>query len=234
MKKIFLTTLIALLSLPLFSQNSNAIYQIGVRQIDLERNNEFLNLTDAEYKQVIGSPYAIKEFMQGNIYQGDKLVQSGIFLRYNMYADEIEIKNSIDDTEYNALVKDSNVFVKIFNDVYVLIPFEGSDEKGSYFKIITPGKHLDLYKKSSVVYTPRTFPKTSYDREKPAKFTQTDTYFLVEKTGKFVELPNSKSKLLKVMKNKGKEVKSFLKKNNINLKKEKDLIKLVKYYNTLL
>lgn len=234
MKKSLVLLLIGLIGLPIFSQTNDAIYKIGVRQIAIDQNNEFLNLTDAEFKLIEGSPYANDEFMEGSIFQGDELLQKNVLLRYNIFSDEIEIKTSKNESNYNALVKRSGMLIKIFNDVYTLIPFEGSDEKGQYFKVLTTGEHLSLYKKSTVTFNQRTFAKTSYDRDRPANFSRSDSYFLATKTGNFVEMPDSKSKVLKLMKNKEAEIKVYIKSNRINLKDEVDIMKLVKYYNNLL
>jgi hypothetical protein len=220
MKKSVLFLLTILITLPFLSQSHDAIYKIGVRQIALDQNKEFLDLTDAEFKLIEGTPYANKEFMEGSIFQGDQLLQKDVLLRYNIFSDEIEIKTSINETNYSALLKKSGMLIKIFNDVYTLIPFEGSDEKGQYFKVLSTDEHLSLYKKSTVNYTPQTFAKTSYDRDRPAKFTQSDSYFLATKAGNFVEMPESRSKVLKLMKNKESEIKTFLKSNRTNLKDE--------------
>ena len=234
MKKTIVLLCLAVFNLSVFSQNNDANYKIGVRQISLDVNRAFLDLGDSEFKQIKGSPYDSDVFLLGSIFQNEQLVEKNAFLRYNIFSNEIEIKKSSSDTEYNALIRNSDMIIKIEDDVFVLIPFEGEDEKGSYFKIISSGAHLDLYKRSSVEYTPRTFPKTSYDREKPAKFMRTDSYYLMLKDGKFVEMPKKKSKLLKIMKRNENEIKDFIKVNHINLKEENDLIKLVKFYNSLL
>ena len=234
MKKTILILLLIVYSPYLFSQNNDANYKIGVRQISLEENKAFLDLSDAEFKQIKGSPYENEEFVNGSIYQGENLIENNVFLRYNIFSNEIEIKQSPNHNEYNALIKNSEMVIKIGGDVYVLIPFEGVDEKGTYFKIITSGSHLDLYKRSEVTYSPRTFPKTSYDREQPAKFTRTDTYYFMLKDGNFVVMPTKKAKLLKLMKPHDAEIKKFMKENRINLKNENHLIKLVKFYNSLL
>lgn len=234
MKKTIVLLCLAVFNLSVYSQNNDANYKIGVRQISLAENKAFLDLSDSEFKQIKGSPYDSEVFLLGSIFQAEQLVEKNAYLRYNIFSNEIEIKKNLNDQEYNALVRNSDMIIKIGMDVFVLVPFEGSDEKGAYFKIISSGAHLDLYKRSSVEYTPRTFPKTSYDREKPAKFTRTDTYYLMLKDGNFVEMPKKKSKLLKIMKRNEAEVKDFIKVNHINLKEENDLIKLVKFYNSLL
>lgn len=234
MKKIVLLLFIVFISFSSFSQSQNYEYNMAVRQINIAQSKEFLDLSDAEFKLIEGSPYDNKEFLEGSIFEGDVLLQKNVFLRYNIFSDEIEIKTSLNETNYSALVKRSGMLVKIFNDVYTLIPFEGSDEKGQYFKVLTTGEHFSLYKKTTAKFTQRTFAKTSYDRDQPAKFIQTDSYFLATKEGNFIEMPESKSKVLKLMKNKGSEIKAFIKNNRTNFKDENDLMKLVKYYNNLL
>ena len=57
---------------------------------------------------------------------------------------------------------------------------------------------------------------------------------MVSKDGRFYELPNSKSKIIKVMNKKKDQVKAYIKTASLDFKKENDLIKLVKYYNSLL
>lgn len=233
MKNLILILLI-LYSPYLLSQNNDANYKIGVRQISLEESKAFLDLNDAEFKQIKGSPYDNEAFVSGSIYQGENLIENNVLLRYNIFSNEIEIKQNSNQNDYNALIKNSEMVIKIGEDVYVLVPFEGVDEKGAYFKIIASGTHLDLYKKSEVTYSPRTFPKTSYDREQPAKFTRTDAYYFMLKNGNFVVMPTKKSKLLKLMKPHDAEIKAFMKENRVNLKNENHLIKLVKFYNSLL
>lgn len=234
MKKSVLIVLLTICTSFLFSQNNDYNYKIGVRQISLEENKAFLDLSDAEFKQIKGSPYDNEEFIRGSIYQGENLLENNVFLRYNIFSNEIEIKQSENQNDYNALIKNSEMIIKIGSDVYVLVPFEGVDEKGAYFKILSSGSHLDLYKRSEVSYSPRTFPKTSYDREQPAKFTRTDTYYFMLKDGNFVVMPTKKAKLLKLMEPNDPEIKKFMKENRINLKNENHLIKLVKFYNSLL
>ncbi len=124
--------------------------------------------------------------------------------------------------------------MKIINDIYVFVPFEGSNEKGNYFTVVSEESVFDLYKKTEVSYTTPFIARTSYERDRPAKFEKKSTYYLVSKGGVFYELPSSKSKMIKAMSKKEKEVKAFIKRNKTNFKAEEDLIKLVKYYNSLL
>lgn len=238
MKKFLFLLVIGGLSFPatMLSQANNAAYNLNTRQINIEQQRAAFGLTELEFSSIEGSPYANETFLLGTIYQEDKSVYNSLLLRYNIFSDEIELKRSENsaDTSYDALIKDPKSTIKIANTIYTFVPFEGSLEKGHYFAVLSEEKAFDLYKKTEVDYTPPYVAKTSYERNRPARFTQKNTYYLVSKTGTFYELPNSKSKIIKVMNSKQVEVKSFIKKNNLDFKSETDLVKLVRYYNSLL
>ena len=237
MKKIILIIIVSIMSLPLFSQRNNLSFDhLNTRNIDMAQYRESFGLTEEEFNNIQGSPYANDEFIAGNIYKNDKELYKDVLLRYNISADEIEVKKSKNDSDdsYGALIKEPNTLIKILNDIYIFVPFEGSNENGHYFTILTEESNFDLYKKAEVSYSAPSFAKTSYDRDRPASFTQKSTFYMVSKDGRFFELPNSKSKIIKVMNNKKDQVKGYIKKTRLDFKKEKDLIKLVKYYNSLL
>lgn len=228
--------IIGILSLPVFSQANNAAYNLNTRRIDMEQKRASFGLSQEEFDNIQGSPYANESFIAGNIYKDDKQVFEDVLLRYNIFSDEIEIKKDANSAEevYDALLKDPDTFVKIKDNIYVFVPFEGSIEKGHYFRIVSEETNFDLYQKSEVSFKSPFYARTTYERDRPASFDQEHTYYIVDKAGKFYELPDSKSKIIKVMSKKEKEVKSFIKKNKLNFKEEKDLLKLVKYYNSLL
>ncbi len=236
MKNLFLFTIVGLISLTGFSQANNSAFDVYSRTIDINQKSLAFGLTEAEFKDVEGSPYATKEFMPGVLYQDSKVVQPSVQLRYNVHADEIEIKNMgrSGEENYSALLKDPNIYAKIFNDMYIFVPLDGSVEKGGYFNIVTQGKHFDLYKKTTSLFSPPAKARTTYEKDRRASFTQTDTYYLVSKAGDFYELPNTKSKILKVMDKKKSEVKEYISDNKLDLNKETDLEKLVTYFNSLL
>ncbi len=217
------------------SGGANMNFDFFLRTIDLNQKSLAFNLTEAQYAAIVDEAYANPVFVQGNIYQDENLVKKNAPMRYNAFADEIEIKNNIsDDSEdYGALMKDPSIYVKMVKDLYVFIPYEGSNENGGYFNIITDGKTYDLYKKIKAVFHEPSTSATSYDRDTEAFFTKKATYYLM-KNGTLYELPKGQSKILKVMDKKEKEVKNYVKENNLNLNDEKDLANLVSYFDSLL
>jgi hypothetical protein len=233
MKKILLTATFSLMAVSLFSQKSTAYYSVYERTIDINQNSLAFGLAEAEFESIKNEAYANPNFIQGKIFQEDQLIKDDVLMRYNAFADEIEIKKSPTSDSYSGLVKDPAIFVKMFKDIYVFVPYEGSNEKGGYFNVLSDGKTYDLYKKTKSTFREPKKAETSYEKDLPPSFVKTTTYYLVQ-NGTFYEMPSSSSKLLKMMDSKKNEVKTYIKQNNINLDKEADMIKVVSYFDSLL
>lgn len=233
MKKIVVVAVFALMANSLFSQKNSEYFSVYDRTIDINQKSLAFGLTEAQFAAIKDEAYANPNFVQGKIFQEDKLIKDDVPMRYNAFADEIEIKKNTSDENYGALIKDPSIFVKIFKDIYVFVPYEGSNEKGGYFNVLSDGKTYDLYKKTKAVFREPKKAKTTYERDMPPSFPKTVTYYLVQ-NGTFLEMPSSKSKILKMMDSKKKDINSYIKQNNIDLDKEADLIKLVTYFDSLL
>lgn len=237
MKKILLTGLLISATLSGFSQvgkwAGNIEGDIYSRTISLNEKALAFGLAEAEFEAIKDEAYANPNFLEGSIFQEDRLAKSGVPMRYNAFADEIEIKKSPTDVNYGALIKDPDIFVKIGREIYVFIPFEGSNEKGGYFSVLSDGKTYDLYKKTTSVFKEARKATSTYGRDVPPSFSKSIKYYLVQ-DGTFLEMPSGKSKILKMMKSKKDEIKSFMKKNKIDVDKEADLIKLVAYFDSLI
>lgn len=234
MKKIIVTAIFAFIANSLFSQHRQSTYtSVYDRTIDINQKSLAFGLTEAEFEAIKDEAYANTNFVQGKIFQEDQLIKDDVLMRYNAYADEIEIKKNPTDEAFSALVKDPSIFVKMFRDIYVFVPYEGSNEKGGYFNVLADGKTYDLYKKTKSVFREAQKAKTSYQSDTPPSFNKTVTYYLVQ-NGTFYEMPSSKSKVIKMMDKKKADVKDYIKQNNLDIDKEADLIKLVTYFDSLL
>lgn len=233
MKKILLTGVFAFATFAGFSQSDQAMFELHTANIDLEQKWESFGMGEAEFNAIKDEAYANPNFLEGSIFQGEKLARSSVPMRYNAFADEIEIKKNPTDKTYGALIKDPDVFVKLGQDLYVFIPFQGSNEKGGYFNVLSDGKTYDLYKKTTSIFQEPKKAETSYRKDTPPSFIKSVKYYLVE-NGTFLEMPSSKSKVLKMMDSKKSEIKSYIKTNRLDLDKEEDLIKIVSYFDSLL
>lgn len=232
MKKIVIVGLLGLLTTGAFAQMASSNFDIYKRTIDLNEKSLAFGLTEAEFAVVEPQAYVNYNFVKGNIYQEDKAVQKDVLMRYNAFSDEIEIKKTEYDTDYGALTKNPDIFVKIGSDLYMYVPYAGAKDKGGYFQILTDGKKYDLYKRVTAVFREGKKAASTYERDRPHAFTQTTTYYLVD-NGTFFEMPKGKSKIMAMMKDKKKEVNDYVKVNKLDIDKEADLIQVISYFDSL-
>jgi hypothetical protein len=221
-------TLLAAFVLLLTSTVSAQVIQIANLQDALTLKNDigdkYLHLDSS----VKGTPFIQKELQNATI-QGNKLKA-----RYNANQDYMELDR--DGKTVFFLPAIEYRFEVIFTDLNISYKaFEHEKLKYKFFKILARKDKAFLLSKEFVKFKPESKPKTNFEVYKPAKFERKkDTYFIKFKDKDMVvELPTKKSKFLKVFGNKASNIKSFLKKERINIKKEKDLIKVFNYFNTL-
>ena len=193
----------------------------------ITRNNLTLDYVDV-YE---GTPYNNPNFLIGDIYIKNELTAPKISLRYNIYADEIEVKENSNDDEsnLNALTKSPDIHVTILNDKFVyLIQTEGLDT-GGYFLELQKGKNVMLYKKFIKKYYPEKKAKTSFERDIPASFKDKPIYYIMSKDRKMTKIPSSKNKIIKTLGEINNDIKSYIKSNKIDITSEKGLIRAFRY-----
>lgn len=211
---------------------ANNNYDLYLRTIDIDEKAASLGLGEDEFNAIKNDIYISSDFKVGDIFQDENLIKDKIPMRYNPYADEIEIKNHASEENYGALIKDPSIHVTIDKDNYVFVPYEGSNEKGGYFNILVDGKTYDLYKKTVAIYKEPKKAKTSYEQDTPASFEKLTKYYLV-RDDNFVELPKKKTKVLQALKLDTVEVMNYIKENKLDPDKEPDLMKIVAYFDDL-
>lgn len=231
MKKILIVGLIALLGINTYAQR-NQYLDVHVRTIDLNEKSLAFGLTEAEFEAIKGEAYANSNFIPGNIYQGEEVVSHNVPLRYNAYADEIEVKKNMTDEDYGALAKSPDIYVNMLNDIYVYVTNERFPDKSGYFNVLLEGDRYSLYKKVVSTFSPRQEPKSTYDRGAPASFNKTTTYYLVD-DGSFYQMPSTRSKIMRMMGDKRKDVQNFVKENKLDVRNETDLVKVIEYFDSL-
>lgn len=232
MKKIIIAGLLLVAGFSATAQRASTNFDIYSRTIDLNEKALAFGLTEAQFEAIKDQAYANPSFIEGTIYQDNKPIKTQVPMRYNAFADEIEIKQSASSKDYGALVKDPTVYVKTGTQFYVFVPFEGSNEKGGYFNVLHEGKRFSLYKKVTATFREAQKAQSTYARDTPPSFPKTTTYYLID-NGTFLELPNGKSKIQKSFDGSKKDMNSFIKQNKLDLSKEVDLIKAVKHYDEL-
>lgn len=188
-----------------------------------------IDLADIE-----GSMYYNKDFSLGKIYYANKPFRS-ILARYNAYTDEIEIKRD-DREQMESLFKGAKVSCEVNGNQFIYSEYR--DKKGNldngYLVKIFSGNKYKLYQKKSKAFKEGQQPVTSLHLPTPDKFVdRLEYYFAVDmETPQF--FPDSKKKLSTVFDvDKVGILRTFIKKNDIDLSKKEDLQRLLGYAETV-
>ncbi|MDP4208832.1 MAG: hypothetical protein Q8928_08475 [Bacteroidota bacterium] len=213
----------------------NTIWGFSQDFLTNSRSAEFFNdvakmkfrESNANYQNIEGSPYFTSDFVKNELYftTGDSLE---ISLRYDIYKDEVEFKNK---DQILWLEKDNVKKIRMQNNILEIFNYKvGNKLLKGYFFCIKPGKNA-LYKKLSVTFLPAEQPK-GYQDARSAKFEKNDDeYYLKTTDSLFFKVTKKNDLEGNLLKNK--QVEAYIKSSKLKVGKERDLIKLVDYINTL-
>jgi len=190
--------------------------------------------SNVDLSKIEGSPYMDNEFQLGKVYNRLTKNVSNFLLRYNIYNDEIQIKVG-DNNDSRVLLKSKDYFVilnnsKIFYEKYQI---KNNIETG-YFILKYTGKSFSLFEKKNKTFQASKPSKDSFHISTPAKFKDNTTSYIKSTKDEVLRpVSSSKKAILDNFPTHKKELKIYLKSENINLKDENDLKKLIKYYDSL-
>ncbi len=184
---------------------------------------------DPARERVEGTPFLNDNFVIGVVYD-DKDKYVGIPMRYNMYDDQIEFKQNNKDYILDPQTRIKRVNLDGHTFVVDHYEYKGKVRLG-YFLLLDSGKMI-LMSKKIVTYREQQAPRALDIGPTPAKYsTSPDVFFYKLGNGELRKVDNIK-KMIASFPDKELELNEFVKKEKIS-KKEDDLIRLLKYYNSL-
>ncbi|WP_339657177.1 hypothetical protein [uncultured Maribacter sp.] len=188
------------------------------------------------YSEFQGSPYLSDTFLPTTMFYGDENM-GNIFYRYNALNEEIEIKKSnSEEAQIQSLSRDKKINIVANGKKMSFKTFTTSKNNtvNGYLTTIINGKNYDLYKRNYVKYTEGKAATNSFVKAVPSRFSQfTEYYFQKDGIDRMDEIKLKNGQLLKLIDDSKKaDLKQFLKDNDLNIKNEKDLIKVFDFLNS--
>jgi len=209
---------------------SDAFYKYALGSIS-DANEK----TSYKDENIEGSPYKQNAFVQTTVfYEDDNLGK--VYYRYNAFNEEVEIKaRNSEEEPILGLGKDKKIKVMVENRPMSFKTFidKSGNTKNGYLTLVQDGTYK-LYKRLHINFKEVKKAPNTFVKGKPARFIQSTEYYLESEDGlKIAFLELNKKKLLKLVDGeKQSTLKSFLKEQNIDLKEEKDLNKVIQFLNT--
>ncbi|NCD69513.1 hypothetical protein [Mucilaginibacter agri] len=188
---------------------------------------------DRDMSDVVGSPYVNAEWGKGTVKLKDDKVYTNIDLKYSDYDDALYFKSAEDKMQSFAVpvvdftisyAEDGNPVLKHFRNGYHIQGYDGN----AYFEVFNEGKAQFLKKTKKKIETQSVYGSTGSDK----KFVSTTKYFLVN-GDKSAIVKKDKKSILEALGDKQTELEAYIKSNNLNLKEESDIAKLLTYYNSI-
>lgn len=185
-----------------------------------------------ESQPAIGSQYFIEKFSPAKVDNANETV----LVRYNAFNNEMEL--SINN-EINVLQAKENQSIALVNGsaTYQYVQYVSKDnvESQGYLVVINNSPNFKIYKKEKIELVPEQQPTGGYDKYKPAQYKKVDPeYYVQVGNGQIVYTKGKKKDFTSIVKDKEKEISSFIKENKLNTSKERDLSMLGNYISTLL
>jgi len=190
--------------------------------------NDEMVLNDIE-----GSPYLDEEYRPSRVYFKKVEKPLGSKLRYNAYSGEFEFSQGsyrfeiTNKEELDSIVYEGKSFI------YTVYRSEGNRQEQGYLERLVHGS-CSLYKRYLAEFYQAEPPATGYHDAKPARFEMEDPEYYLE-CGK-TRLPEEvtsfrKGKFLDRFGSLEKELKRYIRSENLRLSKEEDLVAFIRYYN---
>ena len=192
--------------------------------------------------KVQGHQYLLEKWVPGFLVDMNGKVSEKKLLNY-------DIKNNF--ATYKTSNQQKEVMV-INSDLYSGFLLTGADNKrylfskiaGDAFKkpkkmtkfyqlINSPSKRIILESKKNFKDPNASGWAASNGSSVAAKYTLSKSLYVLNRAGKYVKIKASASSLTKALKDKKKELRNYIKSNNISIKNASDLIPVVDYYHSL-
>ena len=190
---------------------------------------------DNRYEGTKGTPYVFKTWLPGEVFLKSKKKVLVKELNYNCFDNELVFLDPA--TKVIRLINRYTVdlfYILNSSDTLLFAPIEPENDGEFLFAQV-------LYKGGSVVYKlyQKEFVRANYeggysaDRKYDEFANKSDLYFSKQDDPIFYKVKKSKKQILTVFPDAEDEISSYIKAEKLDLKLEEDVVKLLKYYDTL-
>ncbi len=210
---------------------------IGITSVSAQGFRSYVSnqmVLTKDFTDIRGTPFTTTDWAKGTVTTADNKTYTNLDVKYSDYEDKLYVRSSNDDVKgFDDRVndftlsyqKDGKEVLDHYRKGYNNVP--GFDSK-SFFEVLVDGK-TQLLKKS----IKKVQEKNEYGSMTSNKSFNTSTRYYIYQSNKANLLKKDKKSILAILSDKQPQLEEYIKKNNLSLKTDDDLIKIVSYYNTL-
>ena len=215
MKIVLFITIIIISSINGFSQDNNST-------ANKNDDDVYLKISVEEEINPKTRVYYSSSWKSGNIVKKDSSIMTNLSFRYDVKNDRFEMWSYVNPNGIDLITLNGKFFI------YSSYQYKKTYERKGYFEIIIDG-HAKLLLRRSTKTIPGKVGAYGYSSRQAI----IETYYVKVGDKTAVKFDVNKKDIALVLPEKTDNIKGFISKRRINLKKSYDLIKLVNYYNSL-
>ncbi|NER14443.1 hypothetical protein GWK08_13395 [Leptobacterium flavescens] len=224
MRNTWLFVLLLVFVLPLYAQSSDTRPGFDGKREYID--NMLRSSLNTELPKPLGSPYMAEDFVPAKInhFTTTQLV------RYNAASDNMEFRNSKNDILVLNKLNDYTITLNNSKKVYQTVTY--TNGKRGFAVLLWGDKDSEnaLFLKERKEFIPKKVTSNSYGNDQPAKYEKLkDVLYLRGADGTLAEVPLGKKKFSEMFKGKEKEVQQYIKKNNLKIRKQEDIKKVLAF-----
>jgi hypothetical protein len=190
------------------------------------------NLNDRA-ENTIGSPFVFEEFMTGYVYFSDNTRSTERMINYNCHDNQVLYQEGENTYMLNARMIDSLEFRIDENTSWIFRKVTLKDDGDPLFMNVLYRDHSILYKRHDKEFREADIGQAYGSGQRNDEYIDRHDYYFAVEGSDVQHLRPRKRNVLEIMEAHGEEIEDFLKKDKINLRSEDDLIRLVRYYDSL-
>lgn len=223
-RKLVLILSVTLLSGTAFSQEGLSSIE---KMLDRVNRDIYFSPNTVRYEAIDGTPYLSESFSKGLVIMNSGDTLTGEF-RFDIYANQIEFKKK--EAILCISVPDSIIKIELEDYTLVYKKFKtGFETRKGYLVVLEEGDISLFLQRNKILYQAE--PPRPYQDPRPARFENGKDLLFMQSGDNPAEKIAKEEDVIRICGDRGAEAKKFVDKEKLNLKKQSDIIELVKYLN---
>jgi hypothetical protein len=183
------------------------------------------------YTNLTGNPYFNKDWVKGDVKFKDGSVRKDVLVKYDELKDNLYTQAKGDKTgEFDTPVAEFTIATDEGGLTrFAAFPGNGKYSDNAFLQVLSDGNVKLIRKNAKAISEHKEGIGTAVVTREVVD--NIDYYLLI--SGKLVKIKKDKKSVLAALGNKQPELEAYIKANNLNLKNDADLAKLITQYNTL-
>jgi len=226
--------LLILLPLTLKAQVVPGGWEGEARLEDLQHHMHQQSALSNDGLETKGSPFLYNEYRKGDIYFSNQSKALNQSIKFNCYTEQLlhshegkEYFFSPDQLDIFIIRSETDTLVQSFKNIFVK-----SRSKRMFFEVLYEGS-VHLLKRHEKEYFEADYLRPYSTNRQYHEYLDKNKYFIRTAEGDIIKFRPGNRQVIRLLKDRSEELQNYIRSNELEAANERDLIEMVRYYNSL-